>query len=161
MKKLLSAIILCSLFANPVMAYKSSKKEVHSIFNKLTRSSGISAKLKLVGGDQETYSLNDVIQLSTTETYLCNNDSACIASILAHELIHCKYNDNYGRNNNLNRQLELRADTEAVDVLRKAGYDPCAGAKIFKKLRAQVGEAESKVHPPLSQRIEAIEKVCK
>ena len=59
--------------------------------------------------------------------------------------------------NGYGRAAEEAADAQAVETLRRAGYDPHALAAVLSRMTAKGGGGIFKTHPPTSQRLASVE----
>ncbi|WP_162249638.1 M48 family metallopeptidase [Altererythrobacter sp. Root672] len=115
-----------------------------------------------------------VIQVNYGLATVATNDE--LAVVFAHELAHVVlehrrrlkaagvdkgFFGEFGRNQQLNRQVEVEADRMAVHLLANAGYDPSIAPKFWRSSlgqRTSGGLTRSRVYPSPEARAELIER---
>jgi hypothetical protein len=87
-----------------------------------------------------------------------------IAFILSHELAHLKLRHRdtpalTGKNLAAIVQQELEADTIAIKLMERSGFDPAVGIGLLKRLDVRDGRGRS-LYPSISIRLEALRREC-
>lgn len=162
--KCLVAIAIASTLIFSVGVQARPTKAGQDMYNKLTALSNILSVdkrvkiiVKNVGGSYTDGT--GTIYIDTGDIKFCNRNMDCIAFIAAHELGHNVLGHVRG-NDYDDKQQEKDSDLYAVKLLKKAGYNPCAGADFFKKVLAEYGDAGGPQHPNNSVRIKYITEAC-
>lgn len=147
---------------------KTHKKVLHvaqkiMVANKINKRTPISIKSSPNTANAVTNGYTrEIVVYSGLLPYIENDDE--LAYVLAHEIAHdLDYHDGYLKYIAMNvnmKKFELKADTKAVDMMVKAGYNPIAAITIANKIFAEpiFDWGFTYTHPKGSKRLIAMYK---